>query len=723
MLLVDKVKKAALLLGILVLVTGEVANAITFNYLDSKPSCVSLTLSTSGAVTCNTAGTTTVPFNFASALSCSAGLAISTKSGAVGCSSKLPECTLSATPASAAPGEVISLTASCSNAPATYKWTSAVGLSAGTGDAATVTLPLSMTPGVYAYSVTASNAGGAGNVASALVKVGDANLKGPFAYVAHQASAAPAPGVISVIDTSTGSEAATIPVGVYPVGVAVNAAGTRTYVTNLGSNTVSVIDTYSNTVVATVTVGSSPLGVAVDPTGERVFVANSGSKSVSVINAANNTVTATLNVGNTPSGVVFNQTGTRAFVTNQGDDTVSVLDVTINPISISSVSVKSKPYGVVVAGSQVFVTNSETSLVSSGISVIDTSVSPYGVYTINVGINPRGLAVNPAGDTVYVVNNGDRTISVIDVASRSVIDTVAVGISPAFVDFNPTGTLAYVTNQGDNTMSVINVAANVVIPSPVIPVGPGGLYALGKFIAPGGAQSYRGLWWNPDQSGWGMSVSQHGSMIFNAIYTYDQAGQPAWYVMSSCPVSGTSCSGEIYQVTGGTPPTSTWNGAAKVVSSVGTGTLSFADANTGTFSYNINGVSGNKIIYRQVFAADATQPAVDYTDLWWNSNESGWGVALTQQYGMIFAAWYNYDTNGQAIWYVASSCAVASAGCTGDLYRVTGGSALTSVWNGANKVTTKVGTVTFAFTDANNGTMNYSINGVVGSRNITRQLF
>src|SRR5207253_144972 len=50
--------------------------------------------------------------------------------------------------------------------------------------------------------------------------------------------------------------------GSEPVGVAVNPAGTRGYVTNQASDDVSVIDTASNTVVATIKVGSNPTGSA-----------------------------------------------------------------------------------------------------------------------------------------------------------------------------------------------------------------------------------------------------------------------------------------------------------------------------------------------------------------------------------------------------------------------------------------------------------------------------
>lgn len=111
------------------------------------------------------------------------------------------------------------------------------------------------------------------------------------------------------------------------------------------------------------------------------------------------------------------------------------------------------------------------------------------------------------------------------------------------------------------------------------------------------------------------------------------------------------------------------------------------------------------------------------TGLWWNQNESGWGVGLTQQYGVIFATLYTYDFEGRPTWYVASNCVVAADGCTGDLYAVTGGSPLTVPWNSANKIVTTVGTINFAFTDTNTGTMNYTINGVTGSRAITRQIF
>ena len=54
------------------------------------------------------------------------------------------------------------------------------------------------------------------------------------------------------------------------------------YISNSGSNTVSVIDTATNTVTANVAVGAEPTGVAVNAFGTRVYVTNEGSGTVSV---------------------------------------------------------------------------------------------------------------------------------------------------------------------------------------------------------------------------------------------------------------------------------------------------------------------------------------------------------------------------------------------------------------------------------------------------------
>src|SRR5215510_1497858 len=113
----------------------------------------------------------------------------------------------------------------------------------------------------------------------------------PFAYIADDGASN-----VSVIDTATNTIVATITgVGTVPEGVAVNAAGTRVYVTDsVTSGTVAVIDTATNAVMTTIPVGAEPFGVAVNSAGTRVYVGNFSCNSVSVIDATANAVIATI---------------------------------------------------------------------------------------------------------------------------------------------------------------------------------------------------------------------------------------------------------------------------------------------------------------------------------------------------------------------------------------------------------------------------------------------
>lgn len=122
----------------------------------------------------------------------------------------------------------------------------------------------------------------------------------------------------------------------------------------------------------------------------------------------------------------------------------------------------------------------------------------------------------------------------------------------------------------------------------------------------------------------------------------------------------------------------------------------------------------------RAYTIDPSTTAI--SGLWWNASQSGWGVALTHQYNVIFVTLYTYDASGNPVWYVASSCAVVTDRCTGALYRVNGGTPLTSAWTGGVGVT-EVGSVTIIFTDVNTASMSYTLNGAASTRAITRQVF
>ena len=86
-------------------------------------------------------------------------------------------------------------------------------------------------------------------------------------------------------------------------------AGPYLYVPNESDHTVSVIDTSSDTVIATIPVGGSSTDTAaISPNGEFVYVADE-SGIVSVIATASNSVVATIPVGSGSALVAFSPNG------------------------------------------------------------------------------------------------------------------------------------------------------------------------------------------------------------------------------------------------------------------------------------------------------------------------------------------------------------------------------------------------------------------------------
>ncbi|MFP6807879.1 MAG: hypothetical protein VB957_11970 [Pseudomonadales bacterium] len=109
--------------------------------------------------------------------------------------------------------------------------------------------------------------------------------------------------------------------------------------------------------------------------------------------------------------------------------------------------------------------------------------------------------------------------------------------------------------------------------------------------------------------------------------------------------------------------------------------------------------------------------------LWWNENESGWGITLTRQTDITFATIFTFDSNGQPTWYIASNCEVEASGCSGLLYQVTGGAAITVPWGDSDIAVKEVGDFDFQLITDDSGTLRFELNGLNSSKEITRQIW
>lgn len=202
---------------------------------------------------------------------------------------------------------------------------------------------------------------------------------------------------------------------------------------------------------------------------------------ISSTNAINRIV-ATIDVGDAPAGIAITPDNRFAYVANNnndgipGGDTVSVLDLRHNTViqTISDASFN-EPYTVTInaAGTKAYVTNSN----STTITIIDIATNTViGVITGFDG--PSGMVITPDGNSAYVNNYGGpggvgsgngTTVRVVDLNSNIIIGApITVGLAPASLAITPNGKFVYVINYvdgnpGTGTISVIQTTTNTVV--------------------------------------------------------------------------------------------------------------------------------------------------------------------------------------------------------------------------------------------------------------------
>jgi len=120
--------------------------------------------------------------------------------------------------------------------------------------------------------------------------------------------------------------------------------------------------------------------------------------------------------------------------------------------------------------------------------------------------------------------------------------------------------------------------------------------------------------------------------------------------------------------------------------------------------------------------ASSTTP--DYTDLWYNPAESGWGANVAQQGNTLFVTFFVYGSNNQPTWYVASAVTQQGGSTSGlfsgTLYQTTG-PYFGGAFNPSAVGVTAVGTVTFNASGSNAATLSYTVNGTAVTKSVVRQ--
>jgi YVTN family beta-propeller protein/cysteine-rich repeat protein len=310
-----------------------------------------------------------------------------------------------------------------------------------------------------------------GGIAAVLLAVGVAPvLAGPPAYLVNLDDPS-----ITVLDTTSLTETATIalPDMLSASAIVAGASGTSVYASyhnDTPTGGLAVIDVGTHA-VRTVSFGQVAAGLAVDTAESRAFVADAA--EVAVVDLAGPSLATTFSDGTRfPFDVAIDHATGRLYVTNF-DGFISVHDgTTFAPIASipadfdlqiialsrgSTIGAANSGLGITIFDTSTNtaigevptnVTPSEMVVTDDGTTVwalaketnlaLAIDVATLAVTTIPVGNAPRGLAFDARGTRLFVGNSADRTLSVVDPVTKTVVTTVPLTHQPAWIAVVPT---------------------------------------------------------------------------------------------------------------------------------------------------------------------------------------------------------------------------------------------------------------------------------------------
>jgi YVTN family beta-propeller protein len=229
------------------------------------------------------------------------------------------------------------------------------------------------------------------------------------------------------------------------------------YVLNGTGNTLSMVDLETGDVYNNqVNIGEWPQGVVYH--NDMIYVVSTKFNNIDVVDPETWTVGSQIELGdmNSPEFMAFTD-ATTAYVTANATNKVFKVNVSTGA-TLDEIDVGGAPWGICYAGGMLYVMNTNFTWVvdhseygQGTVSVIDPATDTV-VETVNVGMNPQFAAADANGN-VHVVCTGNYAdtfgeIHVIDPSTNAVTDTVEIGGSPGVIAMSPDGGTAYVSAWG-----------------------------------------------------------------------------------------------------------------------------------------------------------------------------------------------------------------------------------------------------------------------------------
>jgi DNA-binding beta-propeller fold protein YncE len=235
---------------------------------------------------------------------------------------------------------------------------------------------------------------------------------------------------------------------------------------------ISAISANDGSHLATFLVGGNALAPARTGTGTVVWVASSGTSAGSNSGSFSELVLTgqivqTYNVAKRPmalTAIQDEELGTLLYFTDLDSDFLSRLDTSTGAVTTLGRTGVVAAQALLFDGTNFWVCNG----VDNTVGKVSQAGVPQGPFPVNVGNGPSGLSLSPDGNSIWVTNLNDQTISELSVNDGQIIRTITTGLNPSGIVCD--GTNLWVANYGSNTLTQIRASDGVVLGN--LPTGP-----------------------------------------------------------------------------------------------------------------------------------------------------------------------------------------------------------------------------------------------------------
>ncbi len=270
------------------------------------------------------------------------------------------------------------------------------------------------------------------------------------------------------------SQVANVPTGYDPKRMAVNNAGTEFLVITRYDNTITRYDMATWQVMATYNVGTGtgPYDVVYAPNGNTAYVLNTTLKNVKFLNLTTGSFTNTVSGFLSPDRLLVNHAGTRLYVTDlSGPGYIREIDIAAG----------SPTYGTILRSFNLGKTPSAPAISADDKTIYYGSGFAFNIFDVTTGTEAKSIYIpygavgevilSPDGRSAMAPSSSNKSLRFIDLILGQDRGDVHISDNPDHLAYSPDGRFIYMVDRSTQAISILDVATLTLVgtmPPPAI---------------------------------------------------------------------------------------------------------------------------------------------------------------------------------------------------------------------------------------------------------------